>query len=351
MKLGRRFPGMQYGVIRQGLAEIRHPARSADGNHLLAHDALHPVPSVRIAQVKHGGAKIGVLDQIGATVRLTDEIVFVQRLFEQVPLATTLGCRINQKGVYIGHDPYFLAGPVVEQAFPVRIMVAVKFPVPPELFAHDGGSLADPVLQPEGGHGRFMTLQRLPDLARFFRAALHADHGALEYPVRQGTHAADGVRVCANQRGGRVARQDAAGHVRAKQTDLHAVACAQIKDAVGVGFEKKRAHGAGDIVRCGGIGGVPRAARLGDQVHEKGKRLTSSSNALFHHEHRHASALEIEMGELRAESVKTLILIGGVVEEKTIRLFRVHSKGEAEPIMGARFKAKAVLDPMLSGGA
>ena len=153
------------------------------------------------------------------------------------------------------------------QALPVRILLLVQLPVPPQLRAGaaQGRALAHPVLQPQCCDGRVSGLQGLPQLTDPFSAPLQAQNGTPVHPLGQWRHTTAVPGKALDQCQQVLPVKYPAGHVAGELMHADLQRLPQIEARVLDTFEEYRAAGAGDVLRhrviagqrgAGGTGGI-----------------------------------------------------------------------------------------------
>ncbi len=140
------------------------------------------------------------------------------------------------------------------------------------------------------------------DLAYPLRAALQADDGAREDPIRQRAHPARVLGVLLDELGGRLSAQDLASHARREDLDLNPVLLPQVEGRVLVVLQEEGAHLARHVVRHAGAAGVRAPARVGLPVGAPGDGLLTPPYPLLLNEDGHLVPLRVEVRELLPEA-------------------------------------------------
>ena len=170
---------MQDAVGGQVFAEVGHPARNAEREHVVADEGLLDVfHDFGVGQVQHAGVEGRRFYMVDAAVRTADEVALLRALL--IEAAAFHEIRID-----VGEEADALFAELCDRLLQTGIEFFAHFPVPPDLLAHDRAVLSAPVLAPDAGDPRTGFLQGKGFFQHALRSALYAHDHAVQAPVGQ----------------------------------------------------------------------------------------------------------------------------------------------------------------------
>src|SRR5215203_1047900 len=328
--------GEQHRVVGKALPEVCHPPRGPVADQLLFDQVLDPASRSRVREVHETRREVGNLDPVRLTVAILDQVATLRGLPKEVSaMALPEPHAVADEGVDVGHEPDVLTFQALHERVPVRVVVPVQLPIPPQLGAEAGLPLAHPILQPDGGDGSIEGLESLEYLAYPVRAALQSNHGSVHDPPGQRAHPSGVLGVLFDQTRRRVRRRDLTPHPRSENAELNPILLAEVEGRVFVVLQEQGTRLARYVVRHAGVAGVGVAAGACLPVGGLGHGLLAPAYALFPDEDGNDASLHVEVRELGPEAEEALLRRRGV--------------GEIDPVAGLPYLGLESEPPVANG--